>query len=163
MSAVRVCLGPQCAGRTFAPMAALGIDIGGSGINGALVDARRGAPTTERFRLKTPKPAPPDAVVDVIGEVAAHFEHTGPVGVTFPGVVCGGVVETAVNMHKSWVGKNLPELVKDKLGLDAVALNDADAAAVAEAAHGAAKGVDGLVVLLTFGTGVGSGMVLHGR
>jgi len=149
--------------RTLLTVAILGIDVGGSGIKGALVDVRRGATTTERFRLKTPKPATPERVIDVIGEVAAHFAHKGPVGITFPGVVRDGVVETAANMHKSWIGKNLPDLVKDKLALDAVALNDADAAAIAESAHGAAKGVAGLVVLLTFGTGVGSGMVVDGR
>ena len=149
--------------RTLLTVAILGIDVGGSGIKGALVDVRRGATTTERFRLKTPKPATPERVIDVIGEVAAHFAHKGPVGITFPGVVRDGVVETAANMHKSWIGKNLPDLVKDELALDAVALNDADAAAIAESAHGAAKGVAGLVVLLTFGTGVGSGMVVDGR
>ena len=144
-------------------MAVLGVDIGGSGIKGALVDVRRGTLTTDRYRVKTPKPATPDALVEVIGEVAAHFKHSGPVGITFPGVLTGGVVQTAVNLHKSWIGQNLPDLVKDKLGFDAVALNDADAAAVAEGAHGAAAGVKGLVILLTFGTGVGSGFLLDGR
>ena len=148
---------------TVLRVAVLGVDVGGSGIKGALVDVRRGVPVTERFRVRTPHPATPDAVAAVIGEVVTHFAATGLAGVTFPGVVRAGVVETAANMHKSWIGVHLPALLNDKLQTQAISINDADAAAVAESAYGAARGVNGVVLLLTFGTGVGSGMVLDGR
>jgi polyphosphate glucokinase len=144
-------------------MAVLGIDIGGSGIKGAPVDTRAGRLVEDRFRVKTPRSGEPDAVVECIGAVAEHWNWRGPVGVTFPGVVRDGVIGTAVNLHPSWVGTNLPALLEERLGLAAVALNDADAAGVAEVAHGAAKGVPGLVVVLTFGTGVGSAMLIDGR
>lgn len=144
-------------------VAVLGIDIGGTGIKGAPVDVRRGAVTAERFRIKTPRPSTPDAVADVVGQIVAHFSYNGLVGVTFPGVVRNGVVETAANVDKSWIGTDLPALLKTKLDVDAVAVNDADAAAIAETAHGAAKNVKGVVILLTFGTGVGSGLVMDER
>lgn len=145
-------------------MATLGIDIGGSGIKGALVDTRRGVLTTERVRLKTPKPAKPAAVLDVIADVADRTGGTskGPVGLTFPGVVIDGVVGTAVHLHKSWVGVNVADAVTERLGRATTALNDADAAGVAEVAHGAAKSTPGVVVMLTFGTGVGSGLFVDG-
>ena len=144
-------------------VAVLGIDIGGTGIKGAPVDVRRGVLTADRIRLLTPHPATPDAVVKTIGELVSAFSWTRPLGVTFPGVVVDGEVRTATNLDKAWVGVNLPALLRDRLQVDAVAINDADAAGVAEAAHGAAKGAAGLTILLTFGTGVGSGMLLDGR
>jgi polyphosphate glucokinase len=144
-------------------VAVLGVDIGGSGIKGAPVDCRRGALLAERFRVQTPKPAKPGPCLDRIVEVVQHFEWSGAVGLTFPGVVSQGVVRTAANLSKSWVGVNIVDLVGERLGRPVVVVNDADAAGVAEVAHGAAKGVPGLVLLLTFGTGVGSGMFLDGR
>jgi polyphosphate glucokinase len=144
-------------------VAVLGIDVGGSGIKGAPVDSRRGVLLAERFRLQTPKPAKPGPCLDQICEVVQHFDWSGAVGLTFPGVVSQGVVRTAVNLSKSWVGVNIVDLVGERLGRPVVVLNDADAAGVAEVAYGAAKGVSGLVLLLTFGTGVGSGMFLDGR
>jgi polyphosphate glucokinase len=157
-------------------MVTLGIDIGGSGIKGALVDTRRGVLTTERVRLKTPRPAKPDAVLAVIADVARAAganatnttnatnatNATGPVGLPFPGVVTNGVVRTAVHLHKSWVGVNVADAVTERLGRSTTALNDADAAGVAEVAYGAAKQRPGVVVLLTFGTGVGSGLFVDG-
>ena len=125
-------------------MTVLGIDIGGSGIKGAPVDVRRGALTAERFRVDTPRPATPDAVIAGVGQVVAHFSWTGAVGITFPGVVCNGEVRTAVNLHDSWVGRDLPGLIDSTLHLPVVALNDADAAGVAEVAYGAAKNVAGV-------------------
>jgi len=144
-------------------MAVLGIDIGGSGIKGGIVDVRRGVLVGERFRVPTPAKGDVDGMLSCIGEVIAHFKRTPHVGITFPGVVTAGVIRTAPNLDQAWVGHNLPDLVKDRLGIDAIVINDADAAAVAEAAHGAAKGVNGVVIALTFGTGVGSGMLLDGK
>ena len=144
-------------------MAVLGIDIGGSGIKGAPVECRRGVLLAERFRVQTPKPAKPDPCLDRIAEVVQHFDWNGAVGLTFPGVVSQGMVRTAVNLSKSWVGVNIVDLVGERLGRPVVVVNDADAAGVAEVAHGAAKGVPGLVMLLTFGTGVGSALLLDGR
>jgi len=144
-------------------VAVLGIDIGGTGIKGAPVDVRRGVLTADRVRLLTPHPATPDAVVKTIGELLSTFSWTKPLGVTFPGVVVDGEVRTATNLDKTWVGVNLPTLLRGRLNVEAIAVNDADAAAVAETAHGAAKGATGLAILLTFGTGVGSGMLLDGR
>jgi polyphosphate glucokinase len=143
-------------------MAVLGIDIGGSGIKGALVDPDRGVLTTERSRIKTPQPATADAVLAVVAEVAGAAGGDGMLGVAFPGVVSSGVVRTAANLHSSWIGVDLPALVRARLGRPVVALNDADAAGVAEVAHGAAKGQRGVVVMLTFGTGVGSGLFVDG-
>lgn len=143
-------------------MATLGIDIGGSGIKGALVDTRRGVLTTERLRVKTPKPAKPDAVIDVIADIAQRAGGTGVVGLTFPGVVTGGVVGTAVHLHRSWIGVNVAAAVTERLSRTTTAINDADAAGVAEVANGAAKGQRGVTIMLTFGTGVGSGLFVDG-
>lgn len=144
-------------------MGVLGIDVGGSGVKGGLVDVRRGVLIGDRFRVETPPGGEPDGVLERIGEVIEHFERAQPVGVTFPGVVSAGSIRTAANLDDSWVGQNLPGLMKERFGVDAIALNDADAAAVAESAHGAAKGVKGVVIVLTFGTGVGSGLLLDGK
>jgi polyphosphate glucokinase len=143
-------------------VATLGIDIGGSGIKAALVDTRRGTLTTERVRVKTPQPAKRDAVMEQVATLVEQLGGTGPIGITFPGVVMSGTVRTAVNLHPSWVGVELPVLVKERTGRDAVAVNDADAAGLAEVTYGAAKAVKGLVMMLTFGTGVGSALITDG-
>ena len=144
-------------------MPVLGVDIGGSGIKGAPVDIRSGRLTAERFRIATPEPATPKAVVRVVQQIAEHFAWPGIVGVTFPGVVVDGVIHTATNLDKSWLEVNLPALLREKSGMVARALNDADAAGLAEVAHGCAKGVRGVVLVLTFGTGVGSGLFIDGQ
>lgn len=143
-------------------MLALGIDIGGSGIKAAPVDTETGEPTAERFRLETPRPATPKAVAETVGEVAAHFAWSGPVGVTFPGVVTRGTVRTAANMEPEWIGVDAAALFARVLpdGRVPRVLNDADAAGVAEMAHGAGRGRDGVVLMLTFGTGTGIGSAL---
>jgi polyphosphate glucokinase len=147
----------------------LGIDIGGSGVKGAPVDTIQGELTAERFRLDTPQPATPDAVAQTAGAVAAHFEWTGPVGVTFPGVITGihGTVRTAANMDHSWIGVDASTLFAKALpnGNSNIprVLNDADAAGVAEMAHGAGRGRKGVVLMLTFGTGIGSALFLNGQ
>ena len=148
-------------------MTVLGIDIGGSGIKGAPVDVEAGALVDERFRLETPRPATPDAVVAVLAEVAAHWKpgkgEPDAVGVTFPGVVRHGVVGTAANLHPDWVGVDAAKLFTEHTGRRAVVLNDADAAGVAEVAFGAGRNVRGVVLLLTFGTGIGSALFLDGK
>ena len=146
---------------------ALGIDIGGSGIKGAPVDLATGNLLAERFRIETPQPAVPKAVAETVGRVAAHFDWSGPVGVTFPGVVTHGVVHTAANLHPDWIGVDAAKLFAPALDLDqheqVHVLNDADAAGLAEIAHGAGRGQSGVVILLTFGTGIGSALFLDGK
>lgn len=145
----------------------LGIDIGGSGVKGAPVDTETGEPVVERHRIETPHPSTPKAVAETVGQVAQHFSWSGPVGVTFPGVVTRGVVHTAANVDHGWIGVDAAALFGGVLdtggtGLPKV-LNDADAAGVAEMAHGAGRGRDGVTLMLTFGTGIGSALFLDGR
>ncbi|MEV5016931.1 polyphosphate--glucose phosphotransferase [Streptomyces sp. NPDC053780] len=144
-------------------MQIFGVDIGGSGIKGAPVDLDRGDLAQERCKVLTPQPADPDGVADGVKEVVEHFGWTGPVGLTFPGVVTGGaMVRTAANVDKSWVDTDARSLFAERLGgLDVTVVNDADAAGVAEMNFGAGRGRQGTVVLLTFGTGIGSA-VFHG-
>src|SRR5688572_15949418 len=140
----------------------LGIDIGGTGIKGAPVDTRSGELITERHRIPTPQPSAPDAVADVVAEIAAFFDWTGPLGVTFPAVVRQGVVETAANVEKEWVGVDASTLFSRKLGTPVVVLNDADAAGVAEVEFGAGRHRHGSVLVVTLGTGIGSALFTGG-
>src|SRR2546430_15929578 len=110
----------------------LGIDIGGSGVKGAPVDVVAGTLTAERYRVPTPQPSDVDHVVRVAAEVAAHFGAAERVGVTFPGVVVGGVTRTAANVDKSWLDAPAARLFADALGCPVTVLNDADAAGLAE-------------------------------
>lgn len=140
------------------------MDIGGSGIKGAPVDLDRGDLAQERHKVLTPHPATPDGVADGVKQVVDHFGWTGPVGLTFPGVVTGGAtVRTAANVDKSWVDTDARALFSERLGgLDVTVVNDADAAGVAEMHFGAGRGRKGTVVLLTFGTGIGSAVFTDG-
>ncbi|HET9692250.1 MAG TPA: ROK family protein [Acidimicrobiales bacterium] len=140
-----------------------GVDVGGSGIKGALVDLDRGALDGERFKVATPSPSTPAAVAAAVAEVVDHFAWRGAVGVTYPGVVTGGVARTAANVDKGWIGTSIPEVVGAATGLPVTAVNDADAAGVAEARFGAAAGHDGLVIVATLGTGIGSALLAGGR
>lgn len=142
---------------------ALGIDVGGTGIKGALVDLNTGELVSERFRLDTPHPALPVVVADTIVAVADHFSFDGPAGVAFPGVVLDGVVHTAANMHPDWIGVSIKDLVGPRLRGRSAFLNDADAAGLAEAHFGAAQGMTGVVLVVTLGTGIGVGMISDGR
>ncbi|MFE2354970.1 polyphosphate--glucose phosphotransferase [Streptomyces parvulus] len=144
-------------------MQIFGVDIGGSGIKGAPVDLDRGDLAQERCKVLTPQPADPAGVADGVKEVVEHFGWTGPVGLTFPGVVTGGaMVRTAANVDKSWVDTDARSLFAERLGgLEVTVVNDADAAGVAEMNFGAGRGRQGTVILLTFGTGIGSA-VFHG-
>jgi polyphosphate glucokinase len=143
-------------------MDALGIDIGGTGIKAAPVDVATGQLLGARNKIDTPHPATPEAVTDVLRELAASFGWTGPAGATFPGVVTNGVVRTAANMDKSWVGTDAATLFGKAIGAEVAVLNDADAAGIAEMTFGAGKGERGTVLMLTFGTGIGSALFTGG-
>jgi polyphosphate glucokinase len=140
----------------------LGIDIGGTGIKAAPVDTATGELTAERQKLATPHPATPDAVVDVVAQLVQAFDWTGPAGVTFPGVVVDGVIHTAANLDHAWIGVDAVKAFEAGTRLTPTVLNDADAAGVAEMRFGAGKGVGGTVLLLTFGTGIGSALFTDG-
>ncbi len=139
-----------------------GVDIGGSGIKGAIVDLDTGTLDGSRFKLPTPRPSTPEAVGRTVADVVHHFDWHGPVGATFPAAVTGGVARTAANVDPSWVGTSIEDVLGDALGMGVTALNDADAAGVAEVAFGAAKGQDGLVVVTTLGTGIGTALIYRG-
>ncbi|WP_433382285.1 polyphosphate--glucose phosphotransferase [Actinoplanes sp. CA-142083] len=143
-------------------MATLGIDIGGSGVKGAPVDTVRGDLLAERYRVPTPQPSDVTSVVDAVAEVAAQFDDFDQVGITFPGVVVDGVTRTAANVDKSWIDAPAARLFSERLGKPVTVLNDADAAGVAEVAFGAGRDQSGLIMMLTFGTGIGSALFLDG-
>ncbi|MGW6565447.1 polyphosphate--glucose phosphotransferase [Streptomyces sp. NPDC054975] len=145
-------------------MNVFGVDIGGSGIKGAPVDLERGELTETRHKVLTPQPATPDGVAGCVVEVVENFGWSGPVGVTFPGVVTGSTIRTAANVDKGWIGVDAGKLLGDRLGgLPVTILNDADAAGVAEMTFGAGRGRTGTVILLTLGTGIGSALFVDGR
>ena len=143
-------------------MDVLGIDIGGSGIKAAPVDVTTGTLTAERVKVPTPRPARPDAIAGAVKELVADFSWSGPIGVTFPGVVIGGVTRTAANLDPAWIGLDARALLGKAAGKEVSLLNDADAAGLAEMKFGAAAGQDGTVLLLTFGTGIGSALFTDG-
>ncbi|TYB68372.1 ROK family protein [Nonomuraea sp. PA05] len=138
-------------------MNVLGIDIGGSGIKGAPVDTEAGELLEERLRIPTPQPSSPDEVAGVVESISRHFGWTGPIGVTFPGVVVNGVIKTAANVDRSWVGVDAAHLFGG-----ATVLNDADAAGLAEVRFGEGRDRRGTVLVLTFGTGIGSALFVDG-
>jgi polyphosphate glucokinase len=140
-----------------------GVDIGGSGIKGAPVDMERGELAAERYKVLTPRPSTPQAVVECVGQVIEHFGWAGPMGVTFPGVVTGGITRTAANVDKGWIGLDAEKLLADRTGAPVTLINDADAAGIAEMALGAGRGRSGTVIMLTFGTGIGSAVFAGGR
>jgi len=143
-------------------MELLGIDIGGSGVKGAVVDLEAGALAADRYRLPTPQPSTPDSVGDSVAAVIRHFRWTGPIGCTFPAVVKQGIVYSAANVDDSWVGVNGQRLLEKKTGCPVVLLNDADSAGMAEMRFGAGRGHAGVVMMLTFGTGIGSAIFVGG-
>ena len=145
-------------------MQGLGIDIGGSGIKGAIVDLEQGELVGERHRIETPQPATPQAVAQVVNQIVRHFKWDGPFGCTFPAIVRNGVTMTAANVDKSWIGTDAAGLFNQVTGQRVRVLNDADAAGIAEMALGAGRGRQkGLVMVLTFGTGIGSAIFLDGK
>lgn len=141
----------------------LGIDVGGSGIKGALVDLATGTLIGSRRRVATPSPATPRAVAKAVARLVSRAEWRGPLGCTVPSVVRGGVVHTAANIHSSWVGTDGVALLSAATGLPVTLLNDADAAGIAEMNLGAGRTRRGVVLVLTFGTGIGSALFVEGR
>lgn len=144
-------------------MHVLGIDIGGSGIKGALVDVQKGELVTERHRIPTPQPAVPDDVAEVVAQIVQHFGYSGPIGCTFPAVIKGGVTLSAANVDDAWLGIDAEGLFEETTGQPILVINDADAAGIAEFAYGAGYGQGGTVIVFTFGTGIGSAIFVHGR
>ncbi len=143
----------------------LGIDIGGSGIKGALVDLETGEFVGERHRIETPAESTPANVADVVAQIVDHFADDlgdGPIGVTFPAIVKHGVTLSAANVDKSWIDAPAEKILAARLDRHVVLLNDADAAGIAEAKYGAAKDADGLVIVTTLGTGIGTALVHDG-
>ncbi|WP_009480076.1 polyphosphate--glucose phosphotransferase [Rhodococcus sp. JVH1] len=138
-----------------------GVDVGGSGVKGGVVDLETGQLVGDRIKLPTPQPSTPEAVAETVAEIIRQAEWDGPVGITLPSVVTGGVARSAANIDKKWIGTDARKLFSDALGGRLVTvLNDADAAGIAEDALGAGKDAKGVVILLTFGTGIGSA-ILH--
>ena len=144
-------------------MQILGIDIGGSGIKGAPVNVVTGEQLSERFRIPTPQPSTPEAVADVVKEIVDHFKWTGKVGCGFPTIISHGKAKAHGNMDSSWVGVQVDELFSKKTGLDVTVVNDADAAGLAEMRYGIGEDKQGLVVMVTIGTGLGSGVFYNGQ
>jgi polyphosphate glucokinase len=144
-------------------MDVLGIDIGGSGIKGAPVNIETGLLLASRHRVPTPEPSKPDRVAEAVAQIAQHFDWHGPIGCGFPAVVRGGVTLTAANIHKKWVGTNAAALFAEVTGCPVRVVNDADAAGLAEMCFGAGRGRNGVVLLVTIGTGLGSALFTDGR
>ena len=148
---------------------ALGIDIGGTGIKAAVVDVASGRLLTGRIRELTPRPATREAVMDVVVDVVRQLEATGmltadmPGGAGFPSVIRAGKAMTATNLDDSWIGAPVQQMLEQRLGRPMLVLNDADAAGVAEIAHGAGKGQTGVVLMLALGTGIGSALFMNGE
>jgi polyphosphate glucokinase len=142
----------------------LGIDTGGSSLKAAPVDVTTGALASEIASFPTPAPASPTAIAEVVRQIAAAYpDVTGPIGFAFPSVVKAGVACTAANVDKAWIGTDGARLVRDATGRAAAFLNDADAAGLAELRVGAGRGHDGTVIMLTFGTGIGSAIFHDGH
>jgi polyphosphate glucokinase len=140
-----------------------GVDVGGSGVKGGIVDLDTGALIGDRFKILTPQPATPKAIAKTVAAVVKEFGWTGPLGVTYPGVVTNGTVRTAANVDKAWIGTDASEVISAQLnGQPVTVLNDADAAGLAEEKFGAGRDNSGIVVLLTFGTGIGSAVIHNG-
>lgn len=149
-------------------MTALGIDIGGSGVKGNLVDTTTGGLLSKRLRIPTPRSGSTREVAAVVGEIAEHFrreygDDALPVGCGFPGVIRSGIVSAATHLDKAWLGSDVVEILSEAVGSPVTVLNDADAAGLAELSFGSAKGRQGTVLMLTLGTGIGSGMFRCGR
>jgi polyphosphate glucokinase len=140
----------------------LGIDIGGSGIKAAPVETDSGELLADRQKLATPQPATPDAVEQIVRDLVKDFSWTGPAGITFPGVVTKGVIQTAANVDHSWIGVDAVKTFSACTQLQVTMINDADAAGVAEMRFGAGEGVTGTVLMLTLGTGIGSALFIDG-
>lgn len=144
-------------------MKALGIDIGGSGIKGALVDTDRGEMISDRYRIPTPRPATPKAVIATVKKIVGHFDYKGPLGIGFPGIVLDGKLLSAVNIHEDWQGFAGEKAIAKATGCEVIMRNDADVAGYAEMRYGAGQNATGETMLFTLGTGIGSTMFVKGH
>ncbi|NHU84396.1 ROK family protein [Kocuria sp. JC486] len=157
-------------GSTTSPRRVIGIDVGGTGVKGGIVDLEVGDLIGERYRIPTPKPATPEAVAKVIKEIVDELQTRdgapdphSPIGVIVPSIVKDGVTLLAANIDPTWVGADIAGLLEKTLGRPVAALNDADGAGLAESLYGAGKGVSGTVLVMTLGTGIGSALIVDGR
>lgn len=144
---------------------AIGIDIGGTGIKGALVDLKRGRLISERIRYATPDGGAPRAIAATLRELISRLPNAEglPVGICFPAVVSHGVTMSAANVSKEWIGLDADKLFEKELKRTVHVLNDADAAGLAEAKFGAAKDKRGLIIMATLGTGIGTALINNGK
>jgi len=144
---------------------AIGIDIGGTGIKGALVDVKSGRLLSERLRYETPEGGTPKAIANTLKDLIKHLPKSDglPVGICFPAVVKDGVTKSAANVSQDWINLDADRMFEKELKRTVHVLNDADAAGLAEAKYGAAKNVRGLVVLTTLGTGIGTALIYNGK
>jgi len=145
------------------PKLAIGIDVGGSSIKGALVDLDNGKFASDRFSTPTPAQDSPETLLQALADVVANMPGAHPVGIAFPSVILGGMVRTAAHLNKAWIGVPLAKIAAERLQREVVAINDADAAGIAEMRYGAARDVPGTVLLLTLGTGIGSALFIDGH
>ena len=143
-------------------MKVLGIDIGGSGIKGAPVDTKKGKLLAPRFRIPTPEGAKPKDVAKVVSKITAHFSWDGLVGCGVPAVIQHGIAKTAANIDEAWISTDIARLFTKNSGCPFLVINDADAAGLAEMAFGAGKGHDGVVLIVTIGTGLGTSLFTEG-
>jgi polyphosphate glucokinase len=155
---------------TKIPKTVIGVDIGGTGIKGGIVDLEKGVIVGERHRILTPKPSTPEAVAEVVRQIVAELSSRpegpsadSPVGVTFPAIIQHGVARSAANVDKSWIDTDVDALFTKVLGREVFVINDADAAGLAEVQYGAGKGKKGTVLVITLGTGIGSAFIFDGR
>jgi polyphosphate glucokinase len=147
----------------MAKTSGFGVDIGGSGIKGCIVDLRSGSLDDERIRLATPQPATPTAVAERVATITSEFGWHGPMGITLPAVIKRGIALTAAHVDPSWKGLDANQLFAEYCQVPVVVLNDADAAGLAEMRFGAGRDQGGVVLLLTFGTGIGSALFVDGE
>ncbi|WP_027078428.1 polyphosphate--glucose phosphotransferase [Maribacter antarcticus] len=144
-------------------MEVLGIDIGGSGIKGALVNSVTGEILTKRYRIPTPEGRKPKEMAAVVAKIVKHFDHKGPIGVGFPTVIKHGICKSSGNLDKKWSGMDVKALFSAATNLPVTVINDADAAGYATMNYGIGKGKKGLVIMITIGTGLGSGAFWDGE
>ncbi len=140
----------------------LGIDFGGSGIKGGLVDVDKGELIGERHRIETPNPSTPERVSEVIQQIVTHFDYTGDIGVAFPAVIQNGIVKTASNIDKSWIGSNAEAMFTQITKNPVSVMNDADAAGIAEMRFGHGRDIKGVALIVTIGSGLGTAIFTNG-
>lgn len=141
----------------------LGIDVGGSGMKGGIVNIKTGEMISERHRIPTPPSRTPEDMAEVIAQIVEHFNYDGKVGCGFPTVIKKGICKSPGNLDESWLGVNVEKLFEEKTGLDFTVVNDADIAGYASMEYGIGKGIQGLVIMITIGTGLGSGAFYDGK